>query len=751
MDTLSETNIRYLGDIKNYNDTHERDFKLVFFKPASNQIKSASAGAFIKDIYGNDQVTSVHQVPGDHTKTSCELNTAIYTNSQIDYNSPTKYVPGVNQVVVKGDFANSPNYFLAGSPASSQDTDVSVEITGYIAADAPGDYTVLDSLDSPHPFTKNALIWVGNNALKTYRKENALFHVENNGAKRKNQSFKMVAGEYRPFRIQYSGNATSFQTELDYKNLWTGSNGSTKITTFATNANENNLFYYSLTPSDKTNYYKCNIYKGSNLQNYKSDAKQQVTLVWSTPLSEKTEYVFLDMIGNLCEYDSTYNNLNKIQFPYYPAIDQTARRYKLKLYQRNLQPLCIKDNSDIVTPIITIPDLNTVRNEEWAKSPNPMIDVMSNEAEQINDYKKISKDRISEANPFFSENFRYKLCIMRDKTGKKMLALLASSNVTSEFYTVEPDIKMNKLFYASTFDGNKFLREVPKNLQTNSDTYTKYSDMYPSNPDFAETDSTTNNCENQCNITAGCNYFYKVTKPNVSGEKCLIPTINNNNSITYLPKQSDSAYLTSELNVKNKTISTGDGTKDTMYKTTFVPNGYEDGVNAGYSKYHIQKNAVKNTDTPGPLGTSYVVELQNNVSETTNGTRPFSITNINSQMNAGKIENFTTVVEDSLTKLNQIDGQIRQYGSDMSRINPNRIDISNNITSINQTYLDMSGNQEKYDFTGQIIYALEKEDRSLTSALLKDNAIYKEEQNTVYVVTTLTMATLLVAAILVSK
>ena len=231
----------------------------------------------------------------------------------------------------------------------------------------------------------------------------------------------------------------------------------------------------------------------------------------------------------------------------------------------------------------------------------------------------------------------------------------------------------------------------------------------------------------------------------------MIPTNNNNNSITYLPKQSDSAYLTSELNVKNKTIRTGDGTKDTMYKTTFVPNGYEDGVNAGYSKYRIETNIVKNTDTPGPNGTSYVVELQNNVSETTNSTRPISITNINSSMNAGKIENFTNVVEDSLTKLNQIDGQIRQYGSDMSRINPNRIDISNNITSINQTYLDMSGNQEKYDFTGQIIYALEKEDRSLTSALLKDNAIYKEEQNTVYVVTTLTMATLLVAAILVSK
>lgn len=740
MDALtreSETNIRYLGDTRNYNDTHERDFKVVFFKPSPIQVKSASAGAFVKDIYGNEQVMPVYQVPGDHTRASCELNTAIYANSQIDYNSPTKYVPGVNQVEVKGDFANSPNYFLA-PPTTVQSSDVSVEITGYIAADAPGNYTVIEV----HPFTKNALIWVGNNALKTYRKENALFCVEN-GVKTKNHPFKMVAGEYRPFRIQYSRNTE----QLDYKNLW--NNNGSKITTFATNANENNLFYYSLTPSVNTNYYKCNVYKGSDLQKYKSDAKQQVTIVWNTSLNDNTEYVFLDMVGNLCEYDSIYDKLNTIKFERYPNINQNIRsRYKLKLYQRNLQPLCIKDNSDIVTPIITIPNLNTVMNEEWAKSPNPMIDVMSNEEQSVNN-KMISKDRITESNPLFSKNFRYKLCIMRDKAGKKILALLASSRTTSEFYTAEPDIKMNKLFYASTFVGNKFLREVPTELQTISDTYTKYSDMYPLSNQNNLKLTNTNNCEQECNY--GCNYFYKVTNATTGLTQCLISQ-QNDNSITYLPKQPDSAYSTSELNVKNKTIQTGDASKDNMYKTTkYVANGYEDGVNAGYSSFRIETNVVKNTDTPGPYGTSYVVESQNNVSQTTNSSRPISITNINKSMNAGKIENFTNVVEDSLTKLNQINGQIRQYESDMSRINPNRIDISNNITSINQTFLDMSGNQEKYDFTGQIIYALEKEDRSLTAALLKDNAIYKEEQNTVYVVTTLTMATLLVAAILVSK
>ena len=735
----SETNIRYLGDIKNYNDTHEKDFRLVFFKPAPEYVKSSSAGTFIKDIYNNEQVTPVKTVPGYHTQNSCELNTAIYANSQIDYNSPTNYVPGVNQVVVKGDFANSPNYFLAGSSASSQDADVSIEITGYIAADAPGDYTVIE----PHPFAKNALIWVGNNSLKTYRKENALFCLEN-GVKTTNQKFRMVVGQYRPFRIQYSGN-----TRLDYKNLWV-SNG-LKITKFATTANENNLFYYSLTPSDNTNLYTCDIYKGSELQKYKSDAKQQVTLVWHTGLAENTAYVFLDMIGNLCAYDSNYEKINEIQFPEYPKINQTkASLYKLELYQKNIQPLCIKDDANTVTPIITIADLNTVKNEEWEKSPNPMIYVMSNKDEQLGN-KRVSIDRISETNPLFSENFRYKLCIMKDKDGKKMLALLASSPVTRNFYTTESDLKMNKLFYASTYPENKFLREVPASMQMNGNTYSKYSDMYPGSTNFNVTAySDADNCENQCNANPGCNFFYKVTDT-AGSTKCLISQ-NNNESITYLPKQPNSLYSTSELNVKNKIINTGDATKDSVYKTSYVANGYDDGTNAGYSDYRIEKNRVSKTDTPGPFGTSYIVELQNNVSKTTNGTRPISISNINSSMNAaGRIENFTNVVEDSLTKLNQIDSQIKQYGSDMSKINPKRIDISNNINSINKTYLDMSGNQEKYDFTGKTIYALEKEDRSLTAALLKDNAIYKEEQNTVHVITTLTMATLLVAAILVSK
>ena len=731
----SKQNIKYLDDIKNYNDAHESDFKQVFFKPDPVQIKSSSAGVFVKDIYGENQVKPVTQISGYHTRDSCELNTAIYANSVIDYNSPTNYVPGTNEVKVDGDFANSPNYFLTGTQVLGQT--FSAEISGYIAAQKPGNYRV--SSVAIAFLKKNALIWVGNNALKTYRRENAQFVVEK-GVQKKNDSFAMVAGEYTPFRIQYSGDAT-----LDYKTLWVNRDGH-PISTFARNKNENDLYFYSLSPSDKTNFYNCDVYKGSELQKYKTNAKQQVKLVWQKELDEKTQYVFLDMIGNLWSYDSNYNGITNLTL-----LQNTASKakYELKLYpdNKNNQPLWIikysNDKKDLITITDPIEDLKTVTNEEWAQTPNPMMSDMSNKDEQVGN-KKISVDRISESNPLFSENFRYKLCIMRDRSQKKILGLLASTSATSNFYTVEPDLKMNKLFYASTYPENKFLREVPANLQVNSNTYTSYADMYPLSTGYAET--TDSDCEKQCNQDPGCTHFYKVT--NSIGTKCLI---SSNPVSTFLPKQPDSTYTSSELYVKNKKIQTGDATKDAIYNaTTFIPNGYADNTNLMFTDYRVETNVLSKTDTPGAFGTDYIVELRNNVSQTTNGTRPISITNINSPMNAGKIENFETVVNLSLTKLDEIDAQLVQYGKNQHNVGQNSITINKNIDSINTTFSDMSGNLQKYDFTGQTIYALE-EDRTLSSALLKDNAIFKTEQNNLYMITTLAMATFLVTAILISK
>ena len=82
--------------------------------------------------------------------------------------------------------------------------------------------------------------------------------------------------------------------------------------------------------------------------------------------------------------------------------------------------------------------------------------------------------------------------------------------------------------------------------------------------------------------------------------------------------------------------------------------------------------------------------------------------------------------------------------------------LQTKISSIEKVYDEMDKNNTKYDFTtkdgdNKPILSSLTEDRTLQGALIKDNATYLAEQNNLYVVGTLTMATLLVAAILISK
>lgn len=780
----SSDNITKLSHIKDYINSHMTDFKQVFFKPDANSIKSEQVGIYTKDIYGNDTVATPSQrVPGLHTADSCKLNTAIYANSQIDYNSPIKYKPGLTYTTVDGDFRNSPNYFLTAAiikkektnPANyvqydASNTRVSVEISGYIAAQKPGTYKV--SMKG-RGLLKNVLIWVGNNAQKTYREENAMFRIENRVITA-NNTVTMVAGEYTPFRMQFSygkgGKSLSPINLLFNENQY-------PISVFAINEAENNLYYYSLTPADQSSLYNCDIYSGSMLENNKTDEKQQTQLIWTMNIPEETTFVCLDMLGNLNAYDSQNNLLKTLTQAQDPNDKHSVVRDSNLLLledqadalyiQMIVKPVVIPPTNPAVVPApetIVIPvkvspypitTLKTVQNDIWTKTRKALIKTMTNRRRQYGN-KKLSINRITETVSLFSENRKLKLAIIKNQSDKKVLALLASVVDPRVFYTAEPDLKMNKLFYGSTYIETKFLREVPDALKVKHKTYNTYPDTYPM-PDgkYITTNySNSNNCIKQCNSSVNCNHFYRVN--DTTGTKCLLSTTNE--PITFLPKQPGSTYTSSELKIVNQKIQVADSKKNEIYnKAKYIPNGYAYNVEAGFKSYPVERKVLSNTDTPGPEGTSDIVKLQNQVNYSTYGAKKISVTNLNKPMIAGKIQGTkeSFVVDNATQKINEIESKIKGYSANQSKIDPYRIAISNNITSINQTYVDMSNNNLKYDFTSKvdgvpIIYSLE-EDRSLASALIKDNVTYLAEQNNLYMIVTVTMATLLVTSVLISR
>ena len=107
-----------------------------------------------------------------------------------------------------------------------------------------------------------------------------------------------------------------------------------------------------------------------------------------------------------------------------------------------------------------------------------------------------------------------------------------------------------------------------------------------------------------------------------------------------------------------------------------------------------------------------------------------------------------------MTTINE--SEYLSYLNRQQQVRNNVRDISNNIYEIKQLYSQMDGTadptkNQKYDFTdANEVYVL-KEDRTIIPALLKDKQTLLTEHNNLYIVTTLTIATLLMTAIFMSS
>ena len=746
---LPELNLKHLQDIEDYKKVHGSDFSQVFFKPDVSNIKSEKVGVYIKDMNNQDRVTPFKRVSGLHTTESCKLNAAIIANSTIDYNSSTSYKPGLHYTIVSGDFNGSPNYFLSEMsifdekvvPAYFKGANVgsSVEISGYIAAQKPGTYRV-DLRNKKPP--KNVLVWVGNNALKTYRKENAIFVVEDRVIKTEKKA-NLVLGEYTPFRMQYS--LDTGDTDLSVLGLLYN-NDNYPIDVFGTSNSENNLFYYSLTPSTNPSYYECNIYKGPILKTNNTDDVQQVIKVWSIDLPDGTDSVRLDMAGNLCAYGADFSKIGGFLVQVQNA---EAKPFNLVLDDTLSTPLYITNGTSITN--VTVDDITTqtVPNDKWKRLG--VRKSLSNASAQAGANKVLSVDKITETVPMVSENFKLKVQIMLDPAGKKKLVLLASVADNRIFYTTEPDIKTNKLFYASTFANNKYLKEVPDELKdyANSSSYSDYKETYP-DPDksYEKVD---------CVGTKNKNHYFKVSDSN-NVESCLEPTTTEQLPI-FFPKQPGSQYTSSTLYVKNPKIRTEDAKKNIIYNDTqYISDGFGHKIESGFKSFPVEKDPLSKTDMPGPEGTSYVAKLINNVYVSTFGEQKIYNPIEMKPMIAGKFENFEgpTVNQQSIKTLDSAAQNLLKYKGYQERVNINHENIGAKVGNINTLYSEMASKNKKYDFTSKdeqdkpIISSLE-EDRTLQAALIKDSAIYLAEQNNLYLVGTITMATLLITAIFMSK
>jgi hypothetical protein len=765
MATQSEVNLDRLRKLDEFAKTNDPNYRFVNFFNTS-EISSYNIGA-INDTSKINFASNL-PIPGNQNVTSCKLNASLLYNqiNKTDYSSSSNYKKDFLKMTTVEGQMNDVDYFLDENAQTTDydlktlitdvDEPLSIELFGYMVVPVSGNYTLNIKPEFVGAINL-AIAWIKNNAESSYRITNASFNTKVSS----NTPIYLAKGVFIPFRIQMIVTSTigGFPFVI--------SDGTNTVSEFYSMLGDKKRkqVVFSMT-NNPDNTQSCNIYTEGNIENYgidkaiwetgKDSKNIDVKLIQKWSLDPSVDSVGLDENGNLV----AFSNNNKVGEPIllsnYTLLNKNATAaYKLQVIERptdlirltRINQFSNRNTTHISSTKTQVPpELSTtsfVSNPVWNQFNNSVLN---------------SSDRITVSNPLVSGNKRLMLVLHNENLPAAMsLVLYGSVKANTTFYGLNVDSKQGKTFYANKNPAKQYLREVPSELTAYSESshFTNYGNYYPQTNGTYKTGQT-QDCLKECNSDPTCTHTYTVT--DTAGTKCLLSSENP----IYSTKPTNSPYETSTLHMRNKTVDT---TK--MTDKSFQDTKYEMGSITGFNNYTFRLPLTKSS-IAGTEGEPEYVSVEQKVNDSTFANRVYVKKDSNNKP-AGKVEGFRgyqsslegfqyratpsggNVVQNISGQLINLRGQIVDYTSLQTRVANLARDISGNVDNINTRYTDLSQNNTRYDFTTSTQINALDEDYGITPALLKDNALYLEEQTNLKIVGTITLATLLVSAIFISR
>jgi hypothetical protein len=767
----AQVNIKNVDKLDDFAETNDPNYRFVNFFNL-NEASSYEIGA-INDTKKINFARTIN-IPGNQNINSCKLNaTSLYNQiNKTDYSASSNYKKGILEMtVVEGRMENQGlidvDYFLDESAETIDydlktlitdvDTPLSIELFGYMVVPVSGNYA-LNIKPEFREAMKFTIAWIQNNAESAYRITNAY-----------NKPIYLAKGVFIPFRIQMivTASISAFPFVIS-----DGTNTVSDFYSILRDKKKKQVVFSLEKNSDKTQ--SCKVYTEGNIENYgidhamwetgKESGNIDIKLMKQWDLDPSVDSVGLDTAGNLVAFSNNNKVGNPIISSNYPQLNRNATAvYQLKLQENYYDAIRLTrrnqfsnrnttNTSSTKTPLPTdFLKTNFVPNPVWNQYNNMILN---------------SSDRITVSNPLVSGNKRFMLILQNTNLPTSptamSLMLYGSTRSNTTFYGLNVDNKLGKTFYANQNPAKKYLREVPSELTaySASSQYANYGSYYPQTNGIYKTVQT-QDCRKECNSDPTCTHVYTVT--DAVGKKCLLSSGNP----MYSLKQTNSPYTESMLHVRGKSLDI-----NKMDDKSFQKVKYEMKSITGFNDYTLRLPLTKSSIALTPGEPEYTKAANDVWGSTSNKIKPDIVDPKNKP--AGIIQAFTglnqstlegfqyssapnplppgkTIIQNISGQLIGLQGQIADYTGLQTRVANLARDISGNVDSINTQYANMSQNDKIYDFTTSTQINALDEDYSITPALLKDNAIYLEEQNNLKIVGTITLATVLMAAIFISR
>lgn len=772
MNTQAYKNLSDISSNKNYKQTNDPNYRFLNFFNL-NESTEYEIGAFNDPKGFNFTPESTIQLGGKHTVTSCKLNATAYDISinNIDYQAKDNYdinkakIKTLNTPISLNNVVNVDSFNKAES-AEYKIGDIintvrSIEYFGYIVSSDSGNYTV--NLNTG--VNGKIIAWFQSGAETTYRSSNS--HRNTFISTEVNTSIYLAKNVFVPFRIQIEFSALTTFSNLPFNITSTSNVSITDFYMLNRDLKKQVVFSYQRDIS------QCKIYSGNEFEKYGIDKK-----IWETgkentnievlkakewELHADTDTVGLDFSGNVVSYNTSNNILATIFSPnitnlsLYSNVNMylsTDTRDRIRIRAEPIDP----SKSAYIHGLKLVADISdgtsSVENPDWKRF---MYD-NNNPRNYI--YKDLSANggrdqRITENSPMVTidtnHSAPYWMLALDKSRNPPYLVLYKNSYSKTTYYGINVDPKTGRTFYANKNSGVEYIREVPSVFlkyaaSSEASTYSQldYSSYNHYYPPSGTLTNTANSCTAECNSRNDCTHVYEVTGG------CIFGT----GQPTYLPKQSGSNFNVSKLHVKQKVLDETKIPTDISFSRT-----YENTNTQSFNNYtmYLPLTASTRAQTSGEYE---YIGLQNRAfgSTTSKYTQfqaesPFNIVNPiamkegYTSLALGAAGNINTNISSQLQGLS---GEFVSYINKQQQVMTTATDISAAIVDINRKYATMANDNIKYDFTTGKINSLE-DDYTLANALLDDNKIFLEEHSNLKIVGTITLATLLISAIFISR
>lgn len=731
------------------------------------------------------------------------------TTSRVNYNQSTENKdPGLNFKVVDGYFADNVNFFnnaqvlsrgktinftnittSTNSYITAPNSDLrhyySVEWTGYFIPDNTGIWTFsIDSDDASY-------FWIGDNAQNGYSTNNA--NIKNggpHGMEKRTCTRSVVKDQKYPIRLQFGelGGGHDFvfglidatnRDRTDYANfLFTLSTGRATVTGELDSFALNKSVYYSLkndgscyvndpasTAQSSPNNYRYFTILSTQPTTSSGNANNRGSI--SASLSINNGNVTFTSNGNVRNFGSS----NGIIY-----LDDNGNFYIQDRSGSDVQVLRNPYNRD-----------GFIVNYQWAN-----YKYHNNVTDRLN-LNNGAKSDINKA-ILISDNNKYKLEIndvgnLIIKATLEGCLTINNDNIKTTYfdldefylYKVDVDKKWDKIFFAQVDGNKKTLQYIEKEnpALVLGDTYLKLSSGLAPTPiemtKERQVGTTVEDCKKNCTDDKTCKYFYRYVK-NDNKNYCL----NVNDSYTpgnYTPIQPNSGikYNTSDLYIRELKVKLDPTdfrsipqhrniTNYSPYSETEV-NPYVL-ISDQFTKSNIDGDINCSFVSPLVLQSVYYTGLENADPDTRKvyerckdkfreGFNDHSYEkkeDVYRRYGSGNPQEIGLPGAVSKYQVDPLNKIAQDYISKETKVDKNYNDITSNISNITNIYRtgirdDMSGNY-LYDYNTP--FTLNKPKTTL-DGLVSDNRQLEAQGNAVYILGTITAATLVIFAIILAK